>query len=157
MEQPVEPPRTALCCKRDLHRTKAMGPLENRNRVLKRLSVDVHKEIYMNRKAIFSVMVLAATLASTPAVFAAPYGGANTVNTAATGKAVKFALRNDSASPMKLKVGDQVLTLAAGATINVKASIGQTVTAEEASATNPAGAILATVIDGLSGATVVVR
>jgi len=111
----------------------------------------------MNRKAIFSVMVLAATLASTPAVFAAPYGGANTVNTAATGKAVKFALRNDSASPMKLKVGDQVLTLAAGATINVKASIGQTVTAEEASATNPAGAILATVIDGLSGATVVVR
>jgi len=112
----------------------------------------------MNRKAIFSAVVLAATLASTPAVFAAPYGGAaTTVNAAAKGHAVKFMVRNDSASAMKLKVGDQEVTLAAGATIGVKASVGQTISTLEASASNPAGTVLATVIDGIDGATVVVR
>jgi hypothetical protein len=112
----------------------------------------------MNRKAIFSAVVLAATLASTPAVFAAPYGGGGTVvNAAAKGHAIKFSVRNDSTSAMKIKVGEQEVTLAAGATVGVKASVGQTVSTLEASTSNPAGTVLATVIDSIDGATVVVR
>jgi hypothetical protein len=114
----------------------------------------------MNRTSVLSVMVLAASLVSAQAVYAAPFGGggATTVNAAAkSGKTVKFSLHNDSENSMKLKVGEQEVTLAAHATINVKATVGQTVMTQEASATSPAGTVLATVIDSISGATVVVR
>jgi hypothetical protein len=104
-------------------------------------------------------LVLAASLASTPAVFAAPFGfgGHTPVNAAPKVKNVKFTLRNDSTSPIKVKIGDQEMTLAPGKPVDVKAASGLTVVSEEASATNPAGTVLATVTDVMGGATVVVR
>jgi hypothetical protein len=114
----------------------------------------------MNRKSVMSVMVMAASLVSASAVYAAPASVRTPVNAIysnANGKLVKFSLRNDSSVPLKLKVGDQEMTLAPGKPVDVKLAVGQTVIAEETTATNKAGDVLATAFDGLNGATVSVR
>jgi len=70
---------------------------------------------------------------------------------------VKFMLRNDSNMLLKLKVGDNEMTLLPGKSIDVKLAPGQQIIAEETTATNKAGTVLTTAIPGMDGATVSVR
>jgi len=114
----------------------------------------------MNRKSVMSVMVMAASLVSASAVYAAPAAVRTPVNAIYSnthGKLVKFSLRNDSSAPLKLMVGDKEMTLAPGKPVAVELASGQKIVAEETTATNKAGDVLATAFDGLNGATVSVR
>jgi hypothetical protein len=112
----------------------------------------------MNRNSVMSVMVLAASLVSAQAVYAAPTSVKVPVNAIfSNSKMVKFTLRNDSSAPLKLKVGDAEMTLLPGKPVAVKLAAGQTVVALEATTSNPAGTVLATAMDGMDGATISVR
>ncbi|MEO6924848.1 MAG: hypothetical protein ABI142_13560 [Bryocella sp.] len=113
----------------------------------------------MNRRFVASALVLASSLVATPALFAAPpsFSADTAIHATAKTKTVKFSLRNDTSAPIKVKVGDQEITLAPGHPVKVKAPVGQTVVTEEASANNPAGTVVVTVMDGLDGATLAVR
>jgi hypothetical protein len=116
------------------------------------------KEKVMKRISVVSSMVMAAVLVSAQAMYAAPAGYYTPVSAFSSHmKKVTFTLRNDSKVPMKVKIGDNELLLAPGKPLDVKAVIGETVVVEEASATQPAGTVLATVMDNMNGATVVVR
>jgi hypothetical protein len=116
----------------------------------------------MNRTSVLNVMVMAVALASSQSVFAAPAaapaaGHTPVYATSPHTKMVRLTLRNDSNAAMKVKVGDNDMTLEPGKPVDVKIAVGQTVVTEDASATTPAGTLLATVIDGMSGATIVLR
>jgi len=112
----------------------------------------------MNRRSVFGVMVMAATLVSAQAVYAAPTAVHSPVNAIySNAKLVKFTLRNDSSAPLKLKVGDNEMTLLPGKPVDVKLATGQQIVAVETTATNQAGTVLATAMPGMDGATVSVR
>jgi hypothetical protein len=112
----------------------------------------------MNRLSVISAMVLAASVVSSQAVYAASSPVHTPVNAIySNAKMVNFTLRNDSSAPLKVKVGDNEMTLLPGKPVNVKLATGQTIVAVEATANNQAGAVLATAIPGLDGATVSVR
>ena len=112
----------------------------------------------MNCKSVISAMVLAASVVSTQAVYAASTSVHTPVNAIySNAKMVKFTLRNDSSAPLKVKVGDTEMTLQQGKPVDVKLATGQQIIAVETTATNQAGAVLATAIPGLDGATVSVR
>ncbi len=72
-------------------------------------------------------------------------------------KMVAFNLRNDSATALKLKAGDSVMTIDAGKTMAVKLPAGTSITTEEATASHPAGAVIAQVSGDLSGVTISVK
>ena len=103
---------------------------------------------------IVSAMVLASTALAGSAAFAssltphvpvqAMFGRTHTVN---------LKLRNDSAESMKVKAGQQELTLAPGKTMPVKLDVGEQIIVAEATATRPAGTVLATISSNLSDAT----
>ena len=112
----------------------------------------------MNRQSVLGVLVMAATLVSAQAVYAAPTAVHTPVNAIyAKVKIVKFSLRNVSSAPLKVKVGDNEMTLLPGKPVSVKLATGQQIVAVETTASNQAGAVLATAIPGLDGATVSVR
>jgi len=114
----------------------------------------------MNRKSVMSVMVMAASLVSASAVYAAPASVRTPVNAIYSnthGKLVKFSLRNDSSAPLKLMVGDKEMTLTPGKPVAVELAEGEKIVAEETTANSKAGDVLATAFDGLNGATVSVR
>jgi len=70
---------------------------------------------------------------------------------------VKFSLRNVSSAPLKVKVGDNEMTLLPNKPVDVSLSVGQQIVAVEETASNKAGTILATAMPELNGATVSVR
>ena len=112
----------------------------------------------MNRRSVMGVMVMAASLVSTQAVYAASTAVHTPVNAIyVNAKMVTFTLRNDSSAPLKVKVGDNEMTLKPGTPVTVKLSVGQQIVAVEDTAQNKAGAVLATAITGLDGATVSVH
>jgi hypothetical protein len=126
-------------------------PIKNENQ-------QYSKESVMNRLSVISAMVLAASVISTQAVYAAPTSIHTPVNAIySNAKMVNFTLRNDSSAPLKVMVGNNEMTLQPGKPVNVKLATGQTIVAEETTASNQAGAVLATAIPGLDGATVSVR
>jgi hypothetical protein len=123
-----------------------------------KLKIAVPKENVMNPKSVMSVMVMAASLVSASAVYAAPTSVHTPVNAIYSNvKMVNFTLRNDSSAPLKVKVGDNEMTLLPGKPVSVKLATGQQIVAVETTASNQAGAVLATAIPGLDGATVSVR
>ena len=112
----------------------------------------------MNRRSVVGVIVMAASLVSAQAMYAAPAAIHAPVNAIfAKGKFVKFTLRNDSAAPLKLKAGDTELTLLPGKPVDVKLTEGQQIVAVEASPNYAAGAVITTVSDQLNGTTLALR
>ncbi len=72
-------------------------------------------------------------------------------------KTVKFSLRNDTGAPVKLKAGADSMTLEKGKVLELKLAEGTQVTLEEATATQPAGTVVALVSSTLSGNTLVIH
>ena len=112
----------------------------------------------MNRKSVMAVMVMAASLVSTQAVYAASNPVmVNGHMVYAKAKMVKFTLKSESAEPLKLNIGGSEVTLAPGKQLNVELPAGQSVTAVESTKTYAAGTIVATAAVDLDGSTVTVR
>jgi hypothetical protein len=72
-------------------------------------------------------------------------------------KVVRFTLLNDSNAPMELKVGDNIVRLEAGKSIDVKLPIGARVLLNSVTQLHQPGAIVAEASDSLSGAIVHIK
>jgi hypothetical protein len=109
----------------------------------------------MNRRNLFAIAAIAASLTLSPAVYAATsiHTPVNAMfGKSASSKTVKLTLINDSNAPMEVKAGDDIVKLEAGKPVTVSLPIGTRVTATTASSTHEAGALLAQVSDSLNGA-----
>jgi hypothetical protein len=73
------------------------------------------------------------------------------------GKTVKLALRNDSGSPLELKVGDQVVSIAQGKTVSIKAQVGARILVNAATPKHQAGELLAEVSTALDNTTLTIK
>lgn len=113
----------------------------------------------MIRRVMGSTVLLAAVLLAGETVYAAPRIHSDVPGRVKTGKTklVSFQLRNDSKQPLKVKVGDQELTLVPGKATAVKLASGTTIVAEETTADITAGSVLATVNPAFSNATVALK
>jgi hypothetical protein len=72
-------------------------------------------------------------------------------------KLISVSLRNDSTESMELKVGDNVMTLAAGKTVAVKVPVGTRILANATTSTHQAGDLVSQVSNELDGATLGIK
>jgi hypothetical protein len=111
----------------------------------------------MKRRFVVGTMVMAAAMVAGSAVCAEAAMPTYTHGSIPKTQMVSFHLRNDSGAAIKLSVGSDVVTLAAGKTVKMKLEVGDKIVAEEATSTYPAGTVLSVVSTGLADATVVVK
>lgn len=72
-------------------------------------------------------------------------------------KNVNVSLRNDSGTPLELKVGEQVMSVDAGKTLALKVAVGTRIVMNTATATHPAGEVLTQANAAMNNATIVIR
>jgi hypothetical protein len=113
----------------------------------------------MNRKNFIAIVVAGASLLTVPAVYAAPAGVASPVHAMfrSQTKTVKLNVRNDSSVAIELKVNDQVMTVEAGKTLDLKVSVGTRIMANNTTPNHPAGSLITEVIKEQDGATISIR
>lgn len=70
---------------------------------------------------------------------------------------VKVSLRNDSGSQMQLKVGEKVVSLDAGKTVDVKVPVGTRIVVNAATATHQVGELIAEATSALDNTTVAIK
>jgi hypothetical protein len=115
---------------------------------------------YMTRLNRLTIAVVASSLLAAPAVYAAPASISSPVHAMfakTKSSTVKLSLRNDSGSPMEVKVGDQVMTLDPGKPVNLKLEVGTRIVATTGTPNHPAGSLIEEVISDHNGATIVIR
>ena len=112
----------------------------------------------MKRIFLASTLLVAASLCTTQSSFAAPVHMASPVHAFVGAKTdmVKFTVRNDSASEVKIKAADNEVTIAPGKTADMKLPNGTQLIAVQGTS-HEAGSVLATVSSALKGNTLVVR
>jgi hypothetical protein len=107
-----------------------------------------------------TIAIVAASLLAAPAVYAAPANISSPVH-AMFGKTktstVKLNLRNDSGSPMEVKVGDQVMTLDPGKPVALNLEVGTRIVANSATPNHAAGSLIEEVVKDHNGATIIIR
>jgi hypothetical protein len=72
-------------------------------------------------------------------------------------KTVKLSLHNGSASPIELKVGENIMTLAAGQIVKVDLPVGTRIITNTTTSNAPAGALITQVTKELSGAVLTLK
>ena len=70
---------------------------------------------------------------------------------------VKLSLRNDSGTPMEVKVGDQVMTLTPGKPVTLNLEVGTRIVANSATPNHEVGSLIEEVIKDHNNATIVIR
>ncbi len=109
----------------------------------------------MNRLKVVTAMALLSTVLTGAAASASPLVTHSPVHAMfGRTKTVSFNLRNDTAGPVKIKAGDQEMTLQPGKITPVKLNLGEKVLLVDATPTQAAGAIVTTAQPALSDATV---
>ncbi len=109
----------------------------------------------MSRRSVFVITLAVASVFASEAVYAAPAAIHAPVHAMfAKTKLVKFNLRNDTQTPMKVKVGDSAMTIDAGKSVHLELPVGARVTADEDSSSHKNGDLIAQVSSQLSGATI---
>jgi hypothetical protein len=107
-----------------------------------------------------TIAVVATSLFAAPAVYAAPASISSPVH-AMFGKTktttVKLSLRNDSGTPMEVKVGDQVMTLTPGKPVTLNLEVGTRIVANSATPNHEVGSLIEEVIKDHNNATIVIR
>jgi len=100
-------------------------------------------------------MVLAASIFSTGAVYAAPASVHSPVQAMlGNQKLVSFSIHNATSEPLKVKAGDKEMTLAPGSVTAVKLAAGTKIVTQEATSKYEVGSVLATASAELKDATV---
>ena len=114
----------------------------------------------MNYITRFAVAVAATAVLATPAVYAAPLSITPSVH-AMFGKAktanVKFSIRNESGSPLEVKIDDKVMTLDPGKPVDLNLPVGTRIIANTATPNHATGSLIEEVSKEHAGATIVVR
>lgn len=72
-------------------------------------------------------------------------------------KTVKLSLRNGSAASVEVKVGEELMTLTAGQSVNLNLPVGTRIVANTDTSTVKAGTLIAQVSKELSGAVVTLK
>ena len=104
------------------------------------------------------VAVVVAGLSTPAAIYAAPARSDVPAHTMfAKTKTVKVSVRNDSGSPVELKVGDQVMSLNAGKTLALKLPIGTRILMNASTPSHQAGELLAEASNGLDNAILAIK
>ncbi|HXC95418.1 MAG TPA: hypothetical protein VNU92_06930 [Edaphobacter sp.] len=107
-----------------------------------------------------TIAVVATSLFAAPAVYAAPASVSPPVH-AMFGKTkittVKLNLRNDSGSPMEVKVGEKVMTLDPGKPVTLNLEVGTRIVANSATPNHEVGSLIEEVIKDHNNATIVIH
>ncbi len=110
------------------------------------------------RTVVVALSLVAAGLSASTAVYAAPMHSAMPVHAMfGKTKTVKLNVRNDSSAAMELKVGDSVMTVEKGKTIELKLAVGTRILANTATSTHQVGELLAEVSPELNEATIAIK
>lgn len=107
-----------------------------------------------------TVAVVATSLFAAPAIYAAPSSVSTPVHAMfakSKTSTVKLSLRNDSASPIEVKVGEKVMTLDPGKPVSLDLEVGTRIVANSNTPNHPAGSLIEEVIKDHNGATIVIR
>jgi hypothetical protein len=105
-----------------------------------------------------AVAVALVGLSASAPVYAAPTNLNVPVHMAfAKTKVVKFSVRNDSGTPVELKVGDQLMPLESGKTLALKLPIGTRVLLNTSIPKHQAGEVLAEVSSELNDSTIAIK
>jgi hypothetical protein len=72
-------------------------------------------------------------------------------------KTVKIVLMNDSGSPMEIKAGEEIITLAAGKPVTVNLPEGTRMVSNTTTEKSQAGTLIAQVSSSLNGATIHIK
>jgi hypothetical protein len=107
-----------------------------------------------------AIAVVTTSLLAAPAVYAAPANISSPVHgmfAKTKSTTVKLNLRNDSGSPMEVKVGDQVMTLDPGKPVTLNLEVGTRIVANNTTANHQAGSLIEEVIKDHNGATIIIR
>ncbi len=70
---------------------------------------------------------------------------------------VKLNLKNESAAPLDVKVGDKVMTLDPGKLVSVNVEVGTRIVSSSDTPNHPAGSLIEQAIKDHNGATIVIR
>lgn len=112
----------------------------------------------MKSSTFLVVATVAATLLLSPVVYAAPVNLNAPLNgMLAKEKTIKLSLHNDSSISVELRVGADLMTLAAGKSVNLKLPIGTRIVANSDTSTIRAGTLIAEVSKELSGVIVHIK
>jgi hypothetical protein len=112
----------------------------------------------MTTRHLFVSSIAALALAAAPAIHAAPLSIANPVHaTFSKEKTVSISFRNDTSTPLELKVGDSLMKVEAGKTLALHLPVGTKVLANTATPNLTAGSLIAQVDTYLNGATLSIK
>lgn len=114
----------------------------------------------MNRLNRLTIAVVTTSLLATPAVYAVPASFSSPVHAMfakTKSTTVKLNLRNDSGSPMEVKVGDKVMTLDPGKPVSLNLEVGTRIVANSATPNHAVGSLIEEVIRDHNGATIIIR
>jgi hypothetical protein len=113
----------------------------------------------MNRLNRLTIAFVSASLLAVPAVYAAP--AISSPVHAMFGKTksntVKLNLKNESAAPLDVKVGDKVMTLDPGKLVSLSVEVGTRIVSSSDTPNHPAGSLIEQVDKNHNGATIVLR
>jgi hypothetical protein len=102
--------------------------------------------------------IAALALAAAPALNASPLNIPTSIH-ASYGKTrmVQISFRNDSGAPLELKVGESVMKIEAGKTVNLHLAVGTRVLANTPTPNLASGSLIAQVDTYLNGATLSIK
>jgi hypothetical protein len=109
----------------------------------------------MKRTNLFTVAVLASAIVAAPAVYAAPANIPMPIHAMfSKTKMIKLSLRNDTKSEMDLKIGDKVVPLAPGKTLDLSLPAGTRILANNDTPNHASGSLIEEVVSEHNGATI---
>jgi hypothetical protein len=111
----------------------------------------------MNRRSVVTAMVIAASMLTSEAMYAAPAVAMHSPVLAMFSheKMVSFSMKNATSAPITVKAGEKEMTVAAGQTVALKLPLGTKVVSVNDTKDHPAGTVVVEVGSQLSDATVV--
>ena len=105
----------------------------------------------MKIRTYLAATIVASTLFVSPVIHAASLSIHSPLHAMfAKEKTVKFSLRNDSKSSVELKVGENLMTVAAGKTLSLNLPVGTRIVANSSTPSHPAGTLITQVTKQLS-------
>ncbi len=117
-------------------------------------------ELSMKRRNLIAIAAVALSVSPTaPSTVFAASAGMNAPVHAMFGqtKTVHYTMRNDTTASMELKVGEDVVNLEAGKSLEVKLPPGSRIVANSTTPNHTAGSVIAEVSDSLNGAIIHVK
>ena len=109
------------------------------------------------RNFVVATFVVATTLSTSPAVYAATSVHSPVHAMFNKSKTIKITITNDTSTPMELKAGEEVIKVDANKTTVVNLTPGTRIVCNTATPSHEAGSLIAEVTSQLNGATIHIK